>query len=180
MSTPIAECEIYPTEEQVLTFNRDLFRRGGNRLFYLLACAAFLISAAALFFSTEPAFRWFSLIALGCAASTVLQMTFFIRHSVHKMIQSSPQMLHPHRVVLTEDALIDVPIVGEAPPYTEVNCPYDKMFEVLRTQEFYYFRYNMTSSSLVPRELISSEQEQKLCERLKISCGKRFIFLPYR
>ena len=179
MSMVIAECEIHPTEEQVLTFNRDLFRRSGNRLFYLLACAVFLILALVLLFSPEPAFRWLSLVALVCAGATVLQMTVFLRHSVRRMIQSSPRMLRPHRVVLTEDALIDVPLVGELPPYTEVNYPYDKLFEVLCTRQFYYFRYNLTASSLVPREALTPEQERLLCERLRHCCGSRFVTLPY-
>ena len=179
MSPVIVECEVHPTETQVLQFNRDLFRRGGNRLFYILSGILFLILSAALLFSPEPVFRWFSLLALACAGATLLQMTVFLRRSVRKMLRGSPQMLRPHRVILTEDALLDLPLVGEMPPYTEVNCPYDKLYEVLCTNEFYYFRHNMTSSSLIPRELLTREQEERLCERLRLCCGERFVFLPY-
>lgn len=179
MSTVIAQCEVHPTKAQVLQFNRDLFRRGGNRLFYILSGSLFLILSVVLFCSPQPAFRWFSLLALACAGATLLQMTVFLRYWVSRMLRGSPQMLRPHRVVLTEDALLDLPLVGQKPPYTEVNCPYDELYEVLQTRDFYYFRYNMTSSTLVPRALIPAEQEERLCERLQLCCGSRFVRLPY-
>lgn len=179
MSPVITECEVHPTEAQMLQFNQDLFRRGGNRLFYILSGILFLILSVALFLSPELSLRWLSLFALACSVATVLQRTLFLRHSVHKMLRASPHLLRPHRVVLTEDAVLELPFVGDLPPYTEVNCPYDKLYEAICTREFYYFRYNMISSCLIPRTLLTPEQEQTLCERLKLCCGERFVILPY-
>lgn len=180
MSPVIAECEVRPTEEDILQFNRDLFRRGGNRMFYLLSGALFLILAVGLYFASDPVFRWLSPLALCCSAATLLQLTVFLRHSVRRMVRESPQMLQPHRVVLTKDSLLDLPLVGQLPPYVEVNCPYEKMHEVLRTAKYYYFRYNMTSSSLVPRCKLTPEQELELEEKLRFFCGNRFVILPGR
>lgn len=177
MSPVIAECETHPTEEQVVQFNRDLFRRSGNRLTYILLGILLFLLAVFLFVSPTPSVRWYSLLALACSVVTLMQ-AIFLRRSVHKMLRASPHLLRPRRLILTEDAVLELPFEGELPPYTEVNCPYDRLYEAICTREYYYFRYNMISSCLIPRSLITPEQEQRLCERLKLCCGERFVFLP--
>ena len=80
-------------------------------------------------------------------------------------------------LTLTDDGLQDLPLPDQPPPYTEIRCPYALLYEVLRTPDFYYFRTSVTVCCLLPRRLLTTEQEVRLETALAASCGERFVKL---
>lgn len=173
MSPIIAECEMHLTD--LSRFNWFIFHRK-SRFLYLVPSILFSILAIIFFFLSQ-----FSIGEFMCFCSVKLSLLsiFLLQHAARKMMKANLRLLLPHRVILTKDSVQEFPPVGQQSPYTAVNCPYDKLYGVICTREFYYFRYNLTSICIFPRTMLTPWQEWSLCEKLRLYCGKRFVILPY-
>lgn len=173
MSQIIADCEMHFTD--LTRCNWYIFHRKKPILYCFLSLIFFNLAVICFFLSDFPlclligqCSLWMDILVLDC-----------IERLAHKMMQANLSLLFPHRVMLTEDAVQILPPVGQESFQTEVIFPYDQLYEVLYTKEFYYFRYYESSVCIFPRVMLAPWQERLLCEKLRLCCGKRFVILPY-
>ena len=102
-------------------------------------------------------------------------LPFFVRRRVKNEFKSNPCMQNRFRIIVTDTAVLEEPILGQEPPYIELNYPFEVIRMAVQTPTHIIIQYDTAVSSVVNKKMLSEQQLVQLTSLLSAKLGGRYV-----
>lgn len=171
----IFEGDVKPDFDELCEYERISNKQsyGGSYFsFYALGCV--VLAGAIIDILLPSTTNWFFVAAAVLAGLFFLfQPGVFIpevlKNSVRKHMAASH--VKKNRILLTDCAVIQTPLPGSPPSYSEINIPYSRLSAVLETEKLFLFCIDNSRAVILPKRYVNAGE----ADRIRTVSGARMF-----
>lgn len=134
----------------------------GGYIFYYVCSVLFFAAGAFFAFVAENVNLIIPILMFVLAIFSLLQPLLFIPLRIEKSAEKIYAKQRMTNVIIGEGRVIDVPVIGQEPPYTEINIPISRLAGVDQTEDFIILKVDAIKTVIIPKRELSPEETEKV------------------